>query len=277
MTRSIQGVIVLGASGDVGREVVNALLRDHFRVTVGVRDGSSRSTSLPASVRTTVIDYNSQESLERAFRGHDAIVETFNPTVAVHQDTIVQAAIAAKVIHLITPDFSTDTFNENADELMIFEPKLNAQRVLEVYAATGAIQWTAVITGPFFDWGILKKVFWVDKDTKEVIIFGSGDQKVSMSAIDMSGRAVVAILREPQKFSNRAAYFADYTVSNNELLALLRDIDPKGEWKSKNIPISSFFSQAKQLWEQDTKAGVKDRLNSTAYQMLGTYGLFEEG
>jgi hypothetical protein len=30
------------------------------------------------------------------------------------------------------------------------------------------------------------------------------------------------------------------------------------------------------MWDADTANGVQDRLNSTAYRMLGTYGLFDE-
>jgi uncharacterized protein YbjT (DUF2867 family) len=280
------------ANGNVGRVVVSALLRDYFQVTTGTRGEVKQPAGPSAEVKAIVVDYESHKSLEEAFRGQDAIVEAFNPAVAKYQEAIVQAAITAKVRHIITPDFSTDTFNLNADELQIFEPKRRAQKVLESYAATGAISWTAIIAGPFFDWGrsplqsmkslpniilgINNKAFWINKDSKKVILFGTGSQKVSMSSVDMSGRAVVTILRDPQRFCNRVAYFADYTVSNNELLALVRELDPSGGWEEEHVLVSSFFSQARQLWDQDTKAGVKDRLNTNAYQMLGTYGLFEE-
>jgi hypothetical protein len=36
------------------------------------------------------------------------------------------------------------------------------------------------------------------------------------------------------------------------------------------------FEKALQMWEEDTKNGVVDRLNTAAYPMLGTYALFHE-
>jgi hypothetical protein len=57
------------------------------------------------------------------------------------------------VKHIITPVFSNDTFNVNAPELKIFEPKIEAQRLLEDNLRGSGIRWTAAITGPFFDWG----------------------------------------------------------------------------------------------------------------------------
>jgi hypothetical protein len=158
---------------------------------------------------------------------------------------------------------------------MLLQAQFNGPQLLLARSSTGVSCHTAYVLANS-KIGIQKKAFWIDSDAKEVVIFGNGNQKVSMSAIDMCGRAIVTIFRDPQRFSNRAAYFTDFTISNNELLALLREIDPSGEWIAKHVSVSSFFSQAQQLWDQDTKLGVKDRLNTNAYQMLGTYGLFEE-
>lgn len=85
------------------------------------------------------------------FRTSSSLV--FNPTAASSQSSIVDAAIETGVRHLITPDFSSDTFNEHAAELMIFEPKLKSQEYLERKAEEGKIAWTAIIPGPFYDWG----------------------------------------------------------------------------------------------------------------------------
>jgi hypothetical protein len=100
------------------------------------------------------IDYTNSESLLVAFKGQDAIVEAFNPAVSVYQAQILSAAIESGVGHVITPDFSSDTFNPHAEELLIFQPKMAAQQVLNDVASTGKLTWTAVIVGPFFDWGV---------------------------------------------------------------------------------------------------------------------------
>lgn len=107
-------------------------------------------------------------------------------------------------------------------------------------------------------------------------IIGSGDQAVSMSAIDMCGRATVAVLRTPQNFANRAAYFADFTVSNNELLDMVRRINPRGSWKGEQFKLSYMLEMAEELWNKDTETGVEDRVNAPACEMWRLYALFVE-
>jgi hypothetical protein len=119
-------------------------------------------------------------------------------------------------------------------------------------------------------------VFWVDKSQKKVFIFDSGRQRISMSAISMVGRATVTVLRNPERYQNRPAYFADITISNNELLDLVTNLDPQGVWESNEVTLDSFLEQAKIMWDKDSANGVQDRLSTTAYKMLGTYGIFEK-
>ena len=106
-------------------------------------------------------------------------------------------------------------------------------------------------------------------------LFGSGKQRVSMSRLDIVGRATVAVQSDPEAYANRPAYFADYTLSTIELLALLKEVSPG--WKIENVPIENLLSQGLQKWDEDSANGVEDRLNSAAYMMLGTYDIFAEG
>jgi hypothetical protein len=123
---------------------------------------------------------------------------------------------------------------------------------------------------------IPRGIFWLDPKTNTVIIFGSGTQRVSMSSISIVGRATVAVLSDTSSFINRPAYFADFTLSTQELLQAAEEITGE-KWNKNGVPLTTFFEEGKKAWDIDTENGVEDRLNSTAYQMLGTYGVFEEG
>ncbi|KAK9322292.1 hypothetical protein V1517DRAFT_323962 [Lipomyces orientalis] len=271
----IKNVIVLGASGNVGKPIVSALLQADFTVTVN-SSTSSLSDNFFSKVAKVSVDYSSVPSLKEAFTRQDAIVEAFNPNVSVYQDNIVKAAVEAGVKHIITPDFSSDTFHAAAKELLIFEPKQKAQRLLEAETKNRGVRWTAIITGPFFDWAIPRGIFWVDPKTRTVTVFGSGNQKVSMSNIDIVGRATVAVLSNPDSFADRPAYFADYNVTTNELSKILGELTQPEKWSVANVPVATLFEDGKKKWQEDSENNVQDRLNSAAYQMLGTYGIFEE-
>jgi hypothetical protein len=259
----------------LGQVIVPALLQAEFEVTIVARPGASQHVHTGITVKKAL--YGDLPAMTTALQGQHAVVEAFNPAGAAHQETIVLAALAAGVSHLITPDFSSDTFNPHADELQIFEPKRQAQQKLEelVSGSNGTLAWTAVIVGGWFDWGIKTGKFWIDQKARTITRFGSGDQKYSMSRLALTGDAVVAVLNDPARFHNKPAYFASHTVSTNQLAAIIKE-SCGGGWKVIDIPLDGFVDKARVLWEQDTVKGVKDRINSPAYQMLGTAALFDE-
>jgi putative NADH-flavin reductase len=126
-------------------------------VTVGTRQPLTNNPvstyNLANSVTIKTADLGNFSSLVAAFAGQDAVVEAFNPIAANFQVNVVEAALQSSVKHIITPDFGSDTVHENAKELRIFEPKVKAQKVLEESLKGSGIRWTAIIPGPFFDWG----------------------------------------------------------------------------------------------------------------------------
>ncbi|KAI1348736.1 hypothetical protein F5Y01DRAFT_208067 [Xylaria sp. FL0043] len=272
----ITNVAILGASGTLGRTIVSALLRNGFKVTsIGRPNGKALDHP---GVTNKVSPYDDIATLTEALQNQDAVIEAFNPAAAVNQSIIVQASLAAGVKHIITPDFSSDTFNPYVGELKIFEPKRQAQRILEaaVESSNGAIAWTAIIVGAWYDWAIENGQFWIDKKTRTITKFGSGNQKTSISRLDLCGEAVVAVLRAPEQYRNRPAYFQSHSVSTNELASILKEVGGD-DWKIVPAPLDGFVEKAKALWEKDSKNNVKDRLGSVAYRMLGTSALFDEG
>jgi hypothetical protein len=44
----------------------------------------------------------------------------------------------------------------------------------------------------------------------------------------------------------------------------------------QRLSVDVLLEHGKKLRDEDTQKGVKDRLNSAAYPMLGTYGVFAE-
>jgi hypothetical protein len=59
---------------------------------------------------------------------------------------------------------------------------------------------------------IPENYFWLSPTNKTITVFGSGNQRVSVSRLSSTGRAAVAILSLLTKYQDRPVYFADYTV-----------------------------------------------------------------
>lgn len=273
---SIKNVAIFGATGTLGHVLLTALTDAGFNVTAITRPDSSKRTTLPGIQVKTVV-YDDVIAVTAALKGQDAVIEAFNPSAAAYQDTIVKASLAAGVSHLITPDFSSDTFNPHVDEILIFEPKRKAQHELErlVRESGDKLSWTAVIVGGWYDWGIQNGAFWVNKTNRTVTRVGSGNQRYAISRLELVGKAVVNILSNPQSYRNRAAYFASHTVTTNQLIRVVKEVTD-GSWKVVDIPLEGFIDQGRKLWEQDTANQVENRVNTQAYAMLGTAALFDE-
>lgn len=265
------------ATGTLGNTLIPALLEANFRLTVITRSDSSKTTEFPANVTVKSAAYDDVASLSEILQGQHALIEAFNPAAAIDQSAIVRAAIAAGVKHILTPDFSSDTFNPHVDELMIFEGKRKAQQELEglVAQSNGAIFWTAIIVGAWYDWGIQNALFWVNSSEKTITRFGSGNQKYAISRLSHVSDFVVHVLQNSDNFRNTPAYFASHTITTNQLVDLVSEAAGEG-WKVVDVDVTEFVGVGRQLWEKDTEAGITNRVATQAWAMLGTAGLFDE-
>ncbi|KAM5361285.1 hypothetical protein ACJA88_014526 [Fusarium oxysporum] len=284
---SIHNVIVLGASGTLGAAIIGKLLSTGFRVTVLSRPSSEQYNGEHyGKVLIKKASYGDLEGLTGAFNGQDAIVEAFNPVAASNQRIIVRAAVAAGIRHIITPEFGPDTFNPHISEVLIYEPKLEAQRQLEeelefhrsqsLSDATGKLPaWTGIAVGAWYDWGIETGRFWINKTTRTINRIGSGNQLVSMCRVETCANAVSLVLSEPDKYRNRPAYFTNMTISTNELISIVKDITGE-EWSVSDVPMDGMSALGRKLWDEDTANGVTVRTTTQAYPILGTVSLFDE-
>jgi uncharacterized protein YbjT (DUF2867 family) len=75
MNKQVDKVLVIGATGSIGREVVSEGLQSGFAIRALVRD-ASRARSLPSGVEAVVGDLTDASSLARALDGIDAVVFT---------------------------------------------------------------------------------------------------------------------------------------------------------------------------------------------------------
>ncbi|CAM1508885.1 Fc.00g026240.m01.CDS01 [Cosmosporella sp. VM-42] len=274
----ITSVAVLGGTGALGKVLIPALLEAGFKVTsINRKTRAENRAALPSGVTIKTALYTNVASLTNALYGHDALVEAFNPAAAAHQAVIVQAAIAAGINHFITPDFSGNTFNDNIGEIFIFDVKKRAQQELENIVATSGdkLSWTSIVTGPWYDWTIETGLFWINRDKRVITRYGSGDQRHCISKVDLNGKALVEVLKNPEKYQNRPVYFASNTVTVNQLIALVRDLGLE-EWAVVDAPLNGYKEEAIKRWYQDTENGVTNRLASKAYEMLSTVAILDE-
>ncbi|HEX8702945.1 MAG TPA: SDR family oxidoreductase [Myxococcaceae bacterium] len=99
-------VLVVGATGNIGREIVSELSRlGGARIVVGTRDVARASTQIQGrgDVRAVELDADRPETLPPALQGVDAVIQvsSMTPAMAAQARTLAEAARQAGVSHLV--------------------------------------------------------------------------------------------------------------------------------------------------------------------------------
>ncbi|KAI4165274.1 MAG: hypothetical protein LQ342_001142 [Letrouitia transgressa] len=215
----LKTIAVVGPGGNVGRQVIKALLEEgSFSITAIIRP-TSTYTSPPSSLHFTTLtaDFDSLSSIAKALENQDALVCCV-PGGATHfapQRLLIDAAIAAGVKLFVASEFSADITSERYKlfPTEIVGDKLQIRRYLEEKAAEGKIAWTALNGGPFFDmWregtGLTHPLhptgFSLANHT--ATIYDDGSKPLCWTPLPTAAAAVVRMLCHPQGILNRAVH-----------------------------------------------------------------------
>lgn len=223
-TSAIKNVLVVGASGNVGKSTLKALSEDGFQVT-----GMSRHSpvgSVPAGVKVINTDYSAASLLD-AFKGQDAVISTVsstNPGALDLQKSLIDAAIAAGVKIFVPSEYGVDTSDRSSPNFIPFLAEKIA--ILDyLRERQDEISWIALVTGSLFDWGLKIPGFggW-DLAARTVTIYDGGDILYEATNLDQVGRAIAKSLKSSELTRNQHVYVNSFTVTQNTLLDALKRI-----------------------------------------------------
>lgn len=221
---AIKNVVVVGASGNVGKSTLKALSEEGFQVT-----GLSRhfpENSVPAGVKFINSDY-SAASLLNVFKGQDAVISTVsstNPGALDLQKSLIDTAIAAGVKIFVPSEYGVDTSDRSSPN---FIPFLGGKIAILDYLRErqDKISWFALVTGSLFDWGLKIPGFggW-DLGARTVTIYDGGDVPYEATTLDQVGRAIAKSLKRLEHTRNQFVYVNSFTVTQNEVLKALEKV-----------------------------------------------------
>ncbi|KAI0106802.1 NAD(P)-binding protein [Daldinia grandis] len=230
MADSIKNVAVIGASGNLGKEVVQELLKAGYKVTAFAREEST--ATFPPGVTVKKVNYQSVEGLTAALQGQDAVVSTIATVAVGGQIPLVDAAIAAKVKRFIPSEFGINTrIVEGTPIGNILQGKVKTlDYIISKSQEHPWFTWTGVSSGIFFDWGLIYGTAGFNKGTKTVTIYDSGDEPVQASNLAFIGKAIAAILSQPEKTANQYLTIASFNPSQNQILKIV-EAETGEKWK----------------------------------------------
>lgn len=243
--RPIKYVVVLGATGNIGKPIVDALVNhpNRFIVTAVTRD-KSKASPFASQVKIAESDL-SDDSLRTIFRGQDAVISCAATAALPNQIKWVDIAIESGVQRFLPSEFGMDSAHPNATTYL---PLLGVKtKVIDhLKANQEKISWTAIITGMFFDWALQIPIpgSW-NIAQRRATIYDGGNYEGEWTNVGRIGEAVAAALSPEHvaETANEYVYINSFTITQNQVLAALE----KSTGQKFEVT-------------EDTTAGLRERL-----------------
>jgi hypothetical protein len=187
------------------------------------------TATFPSGVQVVHVDYDKEESIVEALKGHDFLIITLGSRVAptLHA-TIVNAGAKAGIQYIMPNVYGYDILNDQLNEDFVYGP-VTRQSIKDV-EASGA-DYIALCCGFWYEWSLPtgENFLGFDLDSKKVILFDDGNTKINSSTLTQCGRAVAALLSLPLKketadkpaiedWKNRGLYVSSFLVSQRDIL-----------------------------------------------------------
>jgi len=274
----IKNVALIGAGGNLGPSILQEFINSPFKVTVLSRQSST--SIFPSSVTVIKTDY-SASSLASAFKNQDVVISIVGNEGFADQTRIIDAAIDAGVKRFIPSEFGSDTKN---DAVRAIVPVFNGKKQVVDYLKTKeskTFSWTALVTGPFFDWGLKVGFLGFDLKAQTAKIWDSGNAPFSGTNLRTIGLALVKLLGTPTAYTesaNQYVYVASHTASQNQILDALRKVTGK-DWPVTRTQSEESIKTELEKFGKGDYSGVYQLIQAAAFgdKALGDFTKVEGG
>lgn len=216
-------------------------MRSGYQVTVLTRSAAN-ATDLPSGVQVREVDYDSNESLQQALQGQDALVSTVAMSAIPNQKRLIDAAIAAGVKHFVPAEYSMATRDPKAQWLPIYTSVIEIQNYLT--SKEDQIDWNAINCGAMIEF-VFDYPFVIDFDNHVATLWDGGNNALSLSTCSIVGKAIAGVLKQRDRVQNHRVQVHGATITQRQALAIAEKCTPGIQWTTK---------------EQDAEPAVKSAM-----------------
>jgi uncharacterized protein YbjT (DUF2867 family) len=178
-------IVVVGATGNLGGKIVNALVARGADVRAMVRletDKAKRDALAQKGVSVIAVDMQSSAEMAKHCRGADCIVSALaglRETVIDTQKKVAEAAVEANVPRFIPSDYSSDFTNlrEGGNR------NLDLRREFHQYLSTTPLKVTTIFNGAFMDLLTTDMPLILFKQ-RRILCWGNPDQILEFTTTD---------------------------------------------------------------------------------------------
>lgn len=252
----IQKVAIVGAGGQLGKHITDALLQKGiFRITALSREESTYQP--PEGVSLARINYDKSETVVEALRGHDALVMTMAINALGHTETVIKAAAEAEVPWILPNDWVLDGANEQLGKDTWAGPLKKKDR--DLIESLGKSKWINVTCSFWYEYSLCgPDMYGIDIEKRKVTWFDNGDVKIHTSTWAQTGRAVAGLLSLPvypeagnsgsttiSSYANYYVYITSFTVSQRDIFKSLKRVTgtTDADWSFEMVSTKERFEK----------------------------------
>lgn len=221
------GVALAGATGNLGSDILKALLAAGFEVIILTWQGSKSADTLPAHSNPKIISivYQDTKNLISALQGIDAVVSALAPLSLNVQKSLIDAALAAGVKRFIPSEFGADMTKPLNRQVPPLLGKLQtADNLKSMVLLNPGLTYTYAYNNLFLGWCI-DVGHTVNVRNHTPTLLDGGNVPLSMTALATIAEAMVGIINNLDATKNRAVYFHGGAFTQIQLINTSRGID----------------------------------------------------
>jgi uncharacterized protein YbjT (DUF2867 family) len=148
MASILKNIALVGASGNLGSEVLKALLKQGKHNITVISRAASKAT-FPNQVTVHKGDLTNESFLVKAFQGQDIVVSTLAFAGLRDEEYIIEAAAKAGVKYMIPSEWGASSkMQQYIDSVPFLRHKVELQKKIEALG----MRYIVVVTNPWIDY-----------------------------------------------------------------------------------------------------------------------------
>ncbi|KAH7412831.1 hypothetical protein BKA64DRAFT_731109 [Cadophora sp. MPI-SDFR-AT-0126] len=282
---TIKTIAIVGATGNLGRLITNALLSTNkFAITAISRSGSESTLPTDPSITIKRGDYSSPEFLADTFAGIEAVI------LCLHHNSIpdleiklIDGAAAAGVKWIFPTEFGHDSGNKELTRVGIVNSKKLGprKRIEELAEKNPDLKWIGIINNPWFDFAMKRNMFLIDPKRRTASLLSGGTAKFNTTMISTTALSIARLLSLPiasdegaalSDYGNKFVYISSFRVSQRDILDSVQRVTgtSDADWTITHTDVQAFIDEGPaKLAKGDMTAVLNLLFGSLAKEGLG--------
>jgi saccharopine dehydrogenase-like NADP-dependent oxidoreductase len=196
MTSHVQNVAIIGAGGNIGGVIAEALIKQGKHKVTAITRSDSTSKLPDGLCDIKKVTQSDHTALVEAFKGQEVLIITLGVTADRNSGrNLVDAAVEAKVPYVIPNEYGGDYSDEEfGRDTGLSAPILAMRKYVEEKGA-GKTSWIAISCGFWYEYSLSGADFRYGFDFKEktVTLFDEGKQHITTSTWPQVSRSGLSL------------------------------------------------------------------------------------